>query len=124
MPMLLPPMLLLLLLPLPLALGAGAAATAGAAGAADAACPGFVLKQGYGMTHQGDYATFATADAPACCAKCAAAGLAVCNSWFHRSDEGRCILKLRAVPDTAPEPNASTFSAGYSSLGPAPGATS
>ena len=54
--------------------------------------------------------------ATSCCAKCTEAGYAGCNSWFHRADEGRCRLKLHAVPDTAHEPNASYFSAGYSSL--------
>ena len=107
MPMLLPPMLLLLLLPLPLALGAGAA---------DAACPGFVLKQGYGMTHQGHYATFATADAPACCAKCAAD--AKCNAWTYHPNGGAeaCALGVAA----AQTPTRSAGSVGAYRAGHAP----
>lgn len=48
-------------------------------------------------------------DYGACCAKCEAAGLAICGTWFYREDTKRCILKVDGSPDSVTTPSDAFF---------------
>ena len=73
---------------------------AASAAAPPAVCPaGFVVQEGYGMTHGGHYYVSSDVDAAGCCALCAKATR--CNAWtYHPHDKAKqsCALGTEATP--------------------------
>ena len=62
---------------------------AASAAAPPAVCPaGFVVQEGYGMTHGGHYYVSSDVDAAGCCALCAKATR--CNAWTYHAGQSLC----------------------------------